>query len=89
MLRDVKAGDIVLMHDIHPPTPRAFEIIYEELKSQGYRFVTVTELLKIKAHEHTGQYFYSTARYGENGKTYDAPTPAALLPAPLPQSKEE
>lgn len=38
-------GDIVLMHDIHPETVDALEPILEYLVSQGYVFVTTTELL--------------------------------------------
>lgn len=72
ILKDVKPGDIVLMHDIHESSIRAFELVYEELKSQGYRFVTVSELLRIDPAEHVGQYFYSSSRYGENGKEYSA-----------------
>ncbi|MBP3322248.1 MAG: polysaccharide deacetylase family protein [Clostridia bacterium] len=72
ILKNVRSGDIVLMHDIHPTSIRAFEIARAQLKAEGYRFVTVTELLKIKAHEHTGQYFFSTARYGQQGVIHDA-----------------
>jgi peptidoglycan/xylan/chitin deacetylase (PgdA/CDA1 family) len=89
VLKDVSPGDIVLMHDIHEPSIRAFEIIYEQLKSEGYRFVTVSELLGIDPEEHTGQYFYSTSRYGEMGKTYTAPEQRSALAVALPRGKEE
>lgn len=38
-------GGIVLMHDIHPETVDALEPMLEYLVSQGYVFVTTTELL--------------------------------------------
>jgi peptidoglycan/xylan/chitin deacetylase (PgdA/CDA1 family) len=73
VLKDVSPGDIVLMHDIHPTSVKAFELIYSSLKAQGYRFVTVSELLNIKGHEHTGQYFFSSYRFGQNDVISNAP----------------
>lgn len=66
-----RSGDIVLMHDCHKTSVMAFEMIYKTLKEQGYRFVTVSELLGIDAKEYTGYYFHSTGIYGYNGTTYD------------------
>ena len=48
VLEQVSAGDIILMHDgIDPPspTPAALRILIPALLAQGYRFVTVSELL--------------------------------------------
>ncbi|MBQ8236064.1 MAG: polysaccharide deacetylase family protein, partial [Clostridia bacterium] len=73
VLKTVRPGDIVLMHDIHPTSVKAFELIYSSLKAQGYRFVTVSELLNIKGHEHTGQYFFSSYRFGQNDVISTAP----------------
>lgn len=45
---EVGAGDIILMHDgidAPSPTPAALRILIPSLLSQGYRFVTVSELL--------------------------------------------
>ena len=89
VLKDVQSGDIVLMHDIHETSVMAFEILYKELKDQGYRFVTVSELLQINAHEHTGQYFYSSYRYGQNGTLYKAKKSAAAAIYALPVKEEE
>ncbi|AXG79722.1 polysaccharide deacetylase family protein [Streptomyces paludis] len=47
-----KPGDIVLMHDIHKTTVDAMPKILADLKSRGYRFVTVDQLFaptKLKA----------------------------------------
>lgn len=41
----VKSGDIVLMHDIFPSSVEAALELIDDLKEQGYQFVTVEELL--------------------------------------------
>ena len=51
VLDNVKAGDIVLMHDYvsyNSRTPEALEAVIPALLSQGYEFVTVSELLGIR-----------------------------------------
>lgn len=50
VLTEVKPGSIVLMHDgQHPlPTPEAVRIIVDKLKSLGFTFVTVSELLQYR-----------------------------------------
>lgn len=40
----VKAGSIVLMHDIHPSTVRAVPGLIQALRQRGYELVTVPEL---------------------------------------------
>ncbi|MGT2929692.1 polysaccharide deacetylase family protein [Streptococcus dentasini] len=40
----VKDGSVILMHDIHPTTVNALPAVLEYLRSQGYKFVTVSEL---------------------------------------------
>lgn len=46
--QDVTPGAIILMHDIHPTTADALPEVLRYLKSQGYEFVTVSELLAWK-----------------------------------------
>lgn len=41
-------GAIVLMHDIYDSTVDAVGVIIDELRAQGYEFVTVSELAKIR-----------------------------------------
>jgi len=53
-------GAIVLMHDIHPSTIQAADRIIPALKAQGYRLVTVQELLELRGK--TGQKIVSVAR---------------------------
>jgi peptidoglycan/xylan/chitin deacetylase (PgdA/CDA1 family) len=51
VLNGVKDGSIVLMHDVQNephPTPEALDIIIPKLQSQGYGFVTLTDLFKAK-----------------------------------------
>lgn len=45
----VKSGSIVLMHDNHKYALDSIEDIIKELKGKGYKFVTVSELLKLKS----------------------------------------
>jgi len=50
VLNNVKSGDIILMHDFighNSKTPDALEKIIPVLLSQGYEFVTVSELLGV------------------------------------------
>lgn len=46
VLRCVKPGDIILMHDAYRPSVTAALRIVDALRSQGYHFSTVEELLK-------------------------------------------
>lgn len=45
VLKEVKDGDIILMHDIFPTSVEAALEIIDTLTRQGYTFVTVDELL--------------------------------------------
>ena len=45
MEKRVRSGDIVLMHDIFPTSVEAALELIDDLKEQGYQFVTVEELL--------------------------------------------
>ncbi|NVI92383.1 polysaccharide deacetylase family protein [Actinomadura sp. BRA 177] len=44
VLKSVKPGYVVLMHDIHPTTVKAVPKIIDRLAAVGYTFVTVSEL---------------------------------------------
>lgn len=45
ILNQVKPGSIVLMHDIYPTSINAVAQLTDELKAQGYEFVTISELM--------------------------------------------
>ena len=46
--KEVKDGDIILMHDIHPETAEALTKIVPWLSEQGYDMLTVSELMERK-----------------------------------------
>ena len=50
ILKQAKDGDIILLHDMvgNSQTVEALDTIIPELKAQGYKFVTVSELFKAK-----------------------------------------
>ena len=56
--KEVKDGDIILMHDIHPETAEAVKKIVPWLSEQGYDMLTVSELMARKG------------KTIENGKAY-------------------
>ena len=45
VVNKIQSGDIVIMHDFYPNTVIATDMILSTLKAQGYRFVTVDEIL--------------------------------------------
>lgn len=47
-LKNVKDGEIILMHDIYKSTASAADVIIKELTSKGYQLVTVDELFHAK-----------------------------------------
>lgn len=48
VFKDVKSGSIILFHDNHEYSVSALPSVIKELKKQGYKFVTVSELLELK-----------------------------------------
>ncbi|MDD6467594.1 MAG: polysaccharide deacetylase family protein [Erysipelotrichaceae bacterium] len=48
VLKNVKDGDIILMHDLYETTAEAVELIIPELLQRGYQLVTVDELFYYK-----------------------------------------
>jgi peptidoglycan/xylan/chitin deacetylase (PgdA/CDA1 family) len=45
ILKETKAGSIILVHDIHAPTIEAMPATLDQLVRKGFKSVTVTELL--------------------------------------------
>jgi peptidoglycan/xylan/chitin deacetylase (PgdA/CDA1 family) len=48
LMKNVKSGDIILMHDFigkNSPTPEALRIFIPQMLAAGYNFVTVSELI--------------------------------------------
>jgi len=51
IIAGAKDGTIILLHDVQPlphPTPEALDILIPKLQSQGYEFVTLSELFSRK-----------------------------------------
>jgi peptidoglycan/xylan/chitin deacetylase (PgdA/CDA1 family) len=45
IVKNTRAGSIVLAHDIHPGTIDAMPCVLKELEAKGFKFVTVSELI--------------------------------------------
>ncbi len=58
VLKDVRDGDIVLMHDLYESTAEAAERLIPELVRQGYQLVTVQELFAARGQELQGGVVY-------------------------------
>lgn len=57
----VKDGDIVLLHDFYPTSVQAALQIVDQLQAQGYEFVTVEELMRLKGTTPEAGKLYSNA----------------------------
>ena len=70
ILKQAKDGDIILLHDMegNSQTVEALDTIIPELKAQGYKFVTVSELFKAKGIDPDMEkvYTYVTQQYMYN-----------------------
>jgi peptidoglycan/xylan/chitin deacetylase (PgdA/CDA1 family) len=55
ILSNTTAGGIVLAHDLHSQTVDAMPATIDGLLRQGYRFVTVSQLLAMKVETATAQ----------------------------------
>lgn len=51
VMRDVKDGSVVLLHDLYSETADAVEILIPKLQQAGYQLVTVSELAKYRGIE--------------------------------------
>jgi|SRR6516162_2551981 peptidoglycan/xylan/chitin deacetylase (PgdA/CDA1 family) len=48
IVKNTRAGSIVLTHDIHPGTIEAMPCVLEQLEAKGFKFVTVSELIALE-----------------------------------------
>ncbi|MBQ4046535.1 MAG: polysaccharide deacetylase, partial [Lachnospiraceae bacterium] len=48
VIKSVKDGDVILMHDIHESTYQSINKILHKLKEMGYEICTVSELAEIR-----------------------------------------
>ena len=47
VMKSVSPGSIVLFHDIHPGAALMLPTMIRAFKAQGYRFITISELIRI------------------------------------------
>lgn len=78
ILSHTTAGSIVLSHDLHAPTIDAMPSTLDGLLQRGFQFVTVSQLLAMKAQPATAQSAPAPAT------SQAAPEPAASQSAPAP-----
>jgi peptidoglycan/xylan/chitin deacetylase (PgdA/CDA1 family) len=48
IIKNTRAGSIVLAHDIHPGTIEAMPCVLNQLEAKGFKFVTVSELIAME-----------------------------------------
>ena len=48
VMKSVEPGGIILFHDIHPGAGKMLPTLIRAFKSEGYRFVTINELIALK-----------------------------------------
>src|SRR6476646_3056499 len=48
IVKNTRAGSIVLAHDIHPGTIEAMPCVLNQLEAKGFKFVTVSELIAME-----------------------------------------
>ncbi len=61
VMKNIKDGDIILMHDIHKPSKEAALELIPKLKKAGYQLVTVEELAEYQGYtmkDHTTYYSF-------------------------------
>lgn len=49
VIKNVKAGDVILCHDIHPETIQAVPYIIDAMQSKGYVFETVSKMIALES----------------------------------------
>lgn len=76
ILRDTKAGSIILCHDIHAWTIDAMPATLDELKSKGFQFKTISEMIQLEEDERSGKVPLPTT-----GTDKAAPPAAPAVPA--------
>ena len=48
VMKSIEPGGIILFHDIHPGAAKILPTLIKAFKSEGYRFVTISELIELK-----------------------------------------
>ena len=79
ILKETKAGSIVLAHDIHAPTIEAMPATFDQLMKKGFKSVTVTELLAMATPLPPKP---SPSPSGQRALPVVTPTPVSAPPVP-------
>jgi peptidoglycan/xylan/chitin deacetylase (PgdA/CDA1 family) len=80
IFKETRPGSIVLSHDIHPGTIEAMPSTFDELEAKGFKFVTVSELIRMAAARPshvTPQPSGSVAPSSATGFAFPTPSPAS------------
>jgi Predicted xylanase/chitin deacetylase len=79
ILKETRPGSIVLSHDIHPGTIEAMPSTFDALEAKGFKFVTVSELIRTAAIQpsRTPPATSTSARAGTTLSSSPSPTPAS------------
>ena len=75
ILQETRPGSIVLSHDIHPGTIEAMPSTLDALEAEGFKFVTVSELIRA-----------ATARPARSPSEAPGSSRASVTPSPSPTS---
>ena len=78
ILKETQPGSIVLSHDIHPGTIEAMPSTLDALESKGFKFVTVSELIRMAVPKASRP----SPQPGENAPTKAVPSPSLAPSAP-------
>src|SRR6266508_2789312 len=81
ILQETRPGSIVLSHDIHPGTIEAMPSTLDALEAKGFKFVTVSELIRMAVPKAS----HSSPPPGANAPMQAVPSPSPSL-APSPPS---
>ncbi|HEU5313803.1 MAG TPA: polysaccharide deacetylase family protein [Candidatus Udaeobacter sp.] len=78
ILKETRPGSIVLSHDIHPGTIEAMPSTFEELEAKGFKFVTVSELIRMKAPQSPHPSPQPNENIPASGLPSSSPTPSPV-----------
>lgn len=82
ILKSVQPGSVILLH-VHPDTLEALPSILESLRSDGYRFVTVSQMLGRLQRP----VVVKTNAYGANAEPEPAPRATVVAQGPVKKTK--
>jgi len=76
ILKETRPGSIVLSHDIHPGTIEAMPSTFDALEAKGFKFVTVSELIRMAVPQSSHPTPQSRANTPASATPSSSPTPS-------------